>query len=267
MNDYKPALKRFGQNFLIDKNILDIIISRSDLNKNDCVLEIGAGKGFLTQALLETNIKFLNSIEIDERFKPELSLLERNHKNFRVYWSDAMNFDYENLQDMPNKIIANIPYNITTPLIWKLLNYASKGFTYHLYMVQKEAAERLTAKSNSKARYPLGVTLEAMGKANIIKNVSRKCFRPIPKVESCLIEIVIDKNFELGSNKIWNEFLHKAFSQRRKTLINNLAGFMNFTRENLENILSDLNVNLKIRAEDLDCETWLELYGYLAQNY
>ena len=183
-------LKQLGQNFLIDKNILEIIISRSELNSNDCVLEIGPGHGILTSALLKKNISCLHSIELDKRFQPELSQLENDNKNLFIHWNDALKFDYKTLQPFPNKVIANIPYNITTPLIWQLIKFSEKGLKYHLYMVQKEAAERLTAKPDSKSRYPLGITLEAIGKVNIIKNISRKCFRPIPKVDSCLIEIM-----------------------------------------------------------------------------
>ena len=260
MNKIIP-LKRYGQNFLIDKNILEFIISRSDLSLNDNILEIGAGKGFLTNALLEKNISFLHSVEIDERFKNELSKLENTHQNFKIHWADALKINYDTFNPFPNKIIANIPYNITTPLIWNFLKYASKGLNYHLYMVQKEAAERLTAKPDSKARYPLGITLEIMGSVEIVKNVSRKCFRPVPEVESCLIEIKLNRNFELSNNELWSEFLHKAFSQRRKTLINNLENFRKISRLDFENIFSDLKIDSKIRAEDLDSDSWLKIYN------
>ena len=130
------ALKRFGQNFLTDKNILSLIISRAELNPDDRVLEIGPGHGVLTWALLDSKISCLHSIELDERLRPELEELERCEKNFRLHWGDAVKFDYESLTPFPNKVIANIPYNITTPLIWNLLKFSSRGLNYFLFMLQ-----------------------------------------------------------------------------------------------------------------------------------
>ena len=250
-------LKRFGQNFLIDKNILSEIISRSSPSESDCVLEIGPGHGVLTRALLEKKISCLHAVEIDQRFRPELEELEGREKNFHVHWADAVKFDYEILNPFPNKIIANIPYNITTPLIWKLLKFSGLGLTYHLYMLQKEAALRLTAKADTKARYPLGVTIEAMGRASIVKNVSRNSFRPVPEVDSALVEIEIKKNFELAAQNSWSELLHLGFAHRRKTLLNNLKGFKNF---NWPEIFEELGLAPGIRAEDLTCDEWLSLY-------
>ena len=166
-----------------------------------------------------------------------------------------MKFDYEKLNPFPNKIIANIPYNITTPLIWKLLRFS--WLKYHLYMLQKEAALRIIAPPDTKERYPLGITIEAMGHAVIVKDVSRNCFRPIPKVDSAIVEIVIEKNFELAQDSLWSEMLHKSFSQRRKTLLNNLK---NFHDCDMNNILEALNINVNIRAEDLTSEEWLKIY-------
>ena len=251
------ALKRFGQNFLIDSNILAEIISRSDLSENDCVLEVGIGHGVLTKAILAQNVKCLYAIELDERLKPEIENLAIGHENLKIFWADAVKFDYSKLNPFPNKIVANIPYNITTPLIWELLKYSSQGLKNHLYMLQKESALRLTAPPDTKERYPLGITIEAMGHAKIIRNVSRNCFRPVPNVDSALVEIVINKNFELLNNDLWSELLHKSFSHRRKTLTNNLKDFHGI---NINEILSELNINENIRAEDLECEEWLRIY-------
>lgn len=249
------ALKRFGQNFLTDKNILSLIISRANLQINDYVLEVGTGHGVLTRALLEKNISRLYSIEFDERLRDELEELEKNEKALKIFFDDAVKFDYEKLNPFPNKIIANIPYNITTPLIWKLLRFS--GLKYHLYMLQKEAALRIIAPPDTKERYPLGITIEAMGHAVIVKNVSRNCFRPIPNVDSAIVEIVIEKNFELAQDSLWSEMLHKSFSQRRKTLLNNLK---NFHDCDMNNILETLNIKENIRAEDLTSEEWLKIY-------
>ena len=246
------TLKRYGQNFLIDKNILDLIISRADLRESDCVLEVGAGEGVLTRELLSHDIRHLHSIELDERLRASLEDLQ-GIQNFSLHWADAVKFDYDSLSPFPNKLIANIPYNITTPLIWELIKYASRGLNYYLLMLQKEAALRLTAKPDTKERYPLGIAIEAMGHANIIHNVSRTCFKPVPKVDSAITEIVIERNYELANDSLWSSLLHSGFSHRRKTLINNLRGF---------NGLDDLDLgelNNK-RAEDLTCGEWLKIY-------
>lgn len=241
------ALKRYGQNFLVDGNILSLIVKRAELSVEDIVLEVGPGHGVLTRALLAENVKCLHCIEIDERFKPELDGLSAENPSLKVHWGDAVKFDYESLSPFPNKAVANIPYNITTPLIWKLLRFAERGLRYHLYMLQKEAALRLTAPPDTKERYPLGVTVEAVGRARIVHNVSRGCFRPVPKVDSAVVEIEAVRNFEIANDSLWSEILHRGFAQRRKTLANNLRGI-------------DLLGYGKMRAEDLTCDEWLEIY-------
>ena len=241
------ALKRYGQNFLVDRNILSLIVKRAELSAEDTVLEIGPGHGVLTRALLAENVKCIHCVEIDERLKPELDELSVKNPSLKVHWGDAVKFDYESLVPFPNKAVANIPYNITTPLIWELLKFAKRGLKYHLYMLQKESALRLTAPPDTKERYPLGVTVEAVGNARIVHNVSRGCFRPMPKVDSALVEIEAVKNLEIANDSLWSEILHKGFAQRRKTLANNLRGI-------------DLLCYGRMRAEDLTCDEWLEIY-------
>ena len=250
------ALKRFGQNFLVDKNILNLIITRADLKSSDCVLEIGPGHGVLTRELLAHGISYLHAIELDERLHASLDDFTRD--NFALHWGDAVKFDYDTLSPFPNKLVANIPYNITTPLIWNLLKYASNGLRYYLLMLQKEAALRLTAKPDTKERYPLGIAIEAMGHAAIIHHVSRTCFKPVPKVDSAIVEIVIEKNFELSGNALWRELLHAGFAHRRKTLINNLRGF-----HEIQDL--DLGEFANKRAEDLTCCDWLKIYHDLTK--
>ncbi len=249
------ALKRYGQNFLTDKNILALMVKRSGVSDSDCVLEIGPGHGVLTRALLAEGVKCLHAVELDERFRPELEELAENDSRLILHWGDAVKFDYASLSPFPSKVIANIPYNITTPLIWNLLKYSHLGLTYHLYMLQKEAAERLTAPPDTKARYPLGVAVEAVGRAVIVRKVPRECFRPVPKVESAIVEIRIDRRTDLACSDTWSELLHRGFAHRRKTLAGNLKGF------------ADAGEFGSMRAEDLTCDEWLKIYGAMnAQN-
>ena len=254
-NNFKN-LKRYGQNFLVDKNILQNIIDYAQIKDDDVVLEIGPGQGVLTRALLSRGLRCLHAVEIDERLRPELESLANENLNLKLHWSDAVKFNYAELEPFPNKVIANIPYNITTPLIWELLKFAERGLNKFIFMVQKEAADRIAAKADSKERYPLGAAIEAMGGAKILKSVSPECFKPVPKVKSALIEIKIEKNFELMRDNLFSRLLHVAFAHRRKTLLNNLKNFVSEP----EQVLQDFK---NLRAEDLNADDWLKIYNLI----
>ena len=242
----KP-LKRYGQNFLIDKNILGLMISQANITENDCVLEIGPGHGVLTKAILAQKVKCLHCVELDERLRPELE--EIHDDRLTLHWGDAVKYDYSSLEPFPAKVVANIPYKITTPLIWELIKFADRGLRYMLLMLQKEAAERIIAPPDTKARYPLGVCIEAAGRAKVIRNVPPQCFRPIPKVYSAVVEIETARNFGLAGSALWSEMLHLGFAHRRKTLANNLKGWA---------IPEDLGGK---RAEDLSADEWIKIYS------
>lgn len=259
-NENPRPLHRLGQNFLVDRGVLADIVARGDVRAGDVVLEVGPGRGILTRALLERGAA-VHAVELDQRLRPELEALRDSPEaagRLSLHWADALKVDYAALVPSPGKVIANIPYNITTPLIWRLIGF---GLAYHLYMVQKEAAERLAAPADTKARYPLGVTLEVMGTVTQVRRVAPTCFRPVPKVESELVEIVIQKNHELARDPSWSELLHRAFAHRRKTLLNNLgrertSPLFHFWAERLD----EAGIDPKLRAEDLDGEAWLRLY-------
>ena len=262
--------KRFGQNFLIDKNILKEIIAYAEISQNDVALEIGPGKGVLTIELINADCRYIHCVEIDADLENWLKPIEKEHSSvLKIHFADALKFDYSALSPFPNKAVANIPYNITTPLIYNLLKYAERGLQKHVYTVQLEAAERLIAKADTKERYPLGVTLEAMGSAKILRHIARSCFRPVPNVDSCVIEINLTRNFELGADKLWNKFLHEGFRQRRKMLVNNLKGFSSgdgdeaLTVQRIVEALNEIGLDPKIRAEDLHSEEWIKLYKLL----
>jgi 16S rRNA (adenine1518-N6/adenine1519-N6)-dimethyltransferase len=255
------AKKRLGQNFLADRNVLLEIVKRASIEGEDVVLEVGPGRGVLTRELLSEGCVRLYAVELDRRLASELEPLCEEEPRLHLIWGDAMKVDYGALSPFPNKIVANIPYNITTPLIWKMLEFAPRGLTYHLYMVQKEAADRLLAPRDTKDRYPLGVTLEAMGTVTLVRHVPASCFRPMPRVESALVEITLVENFHLMHNTLWSDLLHGAFRQRRKTLVNNLKGFAGI--EDWRPVLEEVQIEEKIRAEDLSTEEWLKLYSRL----
>jgi 16S rRNA (adenine1518-N6/adenine1519-N6)-dimethyltransferase len=258
--------KRFGQNFLSDKNILREIVSHAEV-KDDVVLEIGPGQGILTIELINAGCSYIHCIEIDRDLENWLRPIENQHSSvLKIHFADAVKFDYSILNPFPNKAVANIPYNITTPLICALLGFADQGLRSHIYTVQLEAAQRLMAKADTKERYPLGVTLEAMGCVKILRHIPRTCFRPVPNVDSCVIEINLTQNFDLGADKLWNKFLHEGFRQRRKKLVNNLKGFNGLEVDHIIEALNIVGLDPKIRAEDLHSSEWIELYRRILSN-
>ena len=253
--------KRFGQNFLFDKNVIREIVSHAEISENDVVLEVGPGQGALTTELIKAGCSYIHCVEIDRDLESWLnSIVNANPSALKIHFADAVKFNYSLLKPFPNKAVANIPYNITTPLIYALLPYAERGLRRHVYTVQLEAAHRLMAKADTKERYPLGVTLEAMGDIKILRHVARTCFRPVPNVDSCVIEINLSQNFKLGADESWNSLLHTGFRQRRKTLVNNLKGFNSLDFEHIAETFYKIGLDAKIRAEDLHSQQWIELY-------
>lgn len=258
------ANTNIGQNFLIDKNIVQNICEAANIVSLDSILEIGPGKGILTTALVNSSAKKVYAIELDERLKDILLPLEENNEKLQIFWQDALRFDYrsaEHLRPYPNKLIANIPYHITTPLIWKLLEDAAPmGLNFMILMIQKEVAERLTARATSKERCPLGITLEKMGHVSILKKVSPNVFRPKPKVDSAIIKIELTEQDFLAQNPIWKKLLKAAFHKRRKTLLNNLISSNLLKKEAASIMIEELGMKPTVRAEELSIQQWTSLY-------
>ena len=220
--------KSLGQNFLADMAILRKIVERAALKPEDVILEIGTGQGVLSREILESPCSFLYSVEIDRTLEPFLSDIHILYpERFLLLWGDAMETDYSILTPAPVKVVANIPYNITTPILWKLLE-TLPSVGYFLLMVQREAADRITAVPRTKDRYPLGVTLELLGSTQKVMNVPATAFRPVPEVESCLLEISLQKERRLlVTDGFWRGMLRSGFSQRRKKLLKNLKNYRN----------------------------------------
>ena len=251
-----------GQNFLIDRGVVEFMIGRAALGAGDFVLEIGPGEGILTEGLLSTELEGLCTLELDARLKHAVEALAKRDERMTALWGDAVQFDYEReLPWNPNRVIANLPYHITTPLLWTFLEkLVPRGLRYMLLMVQLESAERIVSPAGHRERSPLGVTLEAMGKSLILRKVPPTSFRPRPRVNSCLIEINVDNNFELALDKGWRKLLSKSFAQRRKTLVNNwLAGYPMIDREAALRILGRHALRPSARAEELPLEKWLAI--------
>lgn len=248
-----------GQNFLIDRSVVDFIVGRAALGGEDFVLEIGPGEGILTEGLLAAPLGGLCTLELDTRLRHVVGALERRDDRMTALWGDAVRFDYEtSLPWYPNRVVANLPYHITTPLLWVFLEkLAPRGLRYMLLMVQLESAQRIASPAGHRERSPLGVAIEAMGGAEILRKVPPCAFRPQPRVNSCIMEIKLERDFRLALDRDWRALLARSFAQRRKTLVNNwIAGYPAVDRGLALSILDKNGLSPSARAEELTAEAW-----------
>ena len=222
-----PPRKRFGQHFLIDHNIVQKIIIRAAVQSHEHVLEIGPGRGALTKRLCQVASRVL-TIEIDTDLFAYLQNELQGFTNLEMSLGDALDYPYEHLT--PNTVIvANLPYNISTPLLFKLFN-ARALIDRMILMVQLEVAQRMTAKVGTREYGVLSVLSQHFSSIDLAFKVSRSCFRPRPDVESAVIELRLKSAETVGTDQELNVFVRvvkAAFSHRRKTLFNAMrdAGF------------------------------------------
>lgn len=252
-------LKRFGQNYLTDKNIVRKIINEFSPAYNNVVIEIGPGKGALTEFLVQ-RLNKLYAVEIDKRVIDDL---KNKYKNIEVINTDFLKLDTDNFAEGKNKIriIGNIPYNITSPIIFKLINQR-EIISDAVLMIQYEVARRITAKPNSKDYGILSVLLNFFSKAKFCFRVSANAFRPKPKVDSAVIHLFFDKEIPPDiPPKLFIQTVKAAFGNRRKTLRNSLAN------SQFHNIKFDkLNFDITRRAESLTTEEFIFLTRFIAAN-
>lgn len=246
--------KKYGQNFLTDKNLLNAIVRDAGIKKDDFVVEIGAGAGALTEVLSQ-NAREVLAFEIDEELRETLLSLQLKNVNFR--FEDFMKVDLSELNE-PFKVVANLPYYITTPIIFKLLEETDKLLSLTI-MVQKEVAERMVAKPSGDYGL-LSVMLAFYGEAKITRIVKRNMFQPEPNVDSAVVTLEIQKRFDVDKKKFYN-FVKTAFSMRRKTLLNNLSALCD--KEKLKRVFGE--EFLKRRAETLTIEEFVEAYKKINQ--
>lgn len=251
--------KKFGQNFLTDKNLLSAICDDAQITKEDEVLEIGAGMGALTEFLAK-NAKRVVSFEIDRELKDYL--LSKQFENVEFVFDDVMKHSLDEIEERfegDYKIVANLPYYITSPIIFKFLG-KSKKLKSLTVMVQKEVAERMIADNRSKDYGVLSVSISVCADAKITRGVNRKMFSPPPNVDSAVVRIDIKNKHDLDLDKFF-EFAKKIFSMRRKTLLNNLSQGYAISKQQLESVLGE-DV-LKKRAENFSPDEIVELFNKL----
>lgn len=251
--------KSLGQNFLFDTNLLKAIASDGKVSKEDVVLEIGAGAGTLTGVLAESAKKVI-SFEIDNSLISILNEVQNKHENIEFHFQDFMEADVENLFKGKAKVVANIPYYITTPIIFKLIEYLEK-FSSILVLIQKEVAERFASPCGSKNYGVTSVILQAIFDVSIPRIVKKECFTPAPKIDSALCLMIPHNKYNLTDFEGFKDFIHLAFSMRRKTLVNNLKTV--YDKELLEDKLQTLNYNCMVRPEDISVENYINLYKML----
>ena len=248
--------KKYGQNFITDKNLLSAIVEDCKITKEDSVLEIGPGAGTLTQEISKRAKKVL-CYEIDTNLKSVLEQTLFDCKNVEVVYKDFMKVSKEEIVEKLGQnfiLIANLPYYITTPIIFKAIEL--KELKKMFIMVQKEVAERICAKSG-KDYGILSVMIDFVSDASITRIVNRNMFTPTPNVDSAIIKIEMkNKGYDCDYNA-FSLIVHSAFSMRRKTLANNLMNALKISREQAQELISPLNPN--IRAEELSTQDFVNL--------
>jgi 16S rRNA (adenine1518-N6/adenine1519-N6)-dimethyltransferase len=269
-SSFRPR-KQFGQHWLKDENVLDQIIRAAELTTKDRLLEIGPGTGNLTTRLLSA-VSALVSVEIDRDLCKKLVHKYGDRDNFLLIQNDFLQSDLVSLlQDFPrfqnpNKVVANIPYNITGPIIAKLLGKiatpAPQQYDSIVLLVQKEVGDRLVAISGSKAYGALSIRVQYLASCELICDVPARLFYPPPKVDSVVIKLRPRTLEHLADNPRQLETLIKlGFASRRKMLRNNLKSLVSI--DNLDIVLEKLNFNPQCRAEDLSLENWILLSNNL----
>lgn len=258
--------KAYGQNFIFDKNFLKSIVMEL-VNENSEVLEIGAGAGTLTAMLCESAKKVV-SYEIDKNLQPILQENLNKYNNLNIIFQDIMKAnlsDIENNFDKDYIMVANIPYYITTPIIFKFL--ASNKIKSMSIMIQMEVAERLTAKAGTKEYGAITVAIDARANAKIIKKVSRNMFTPVPNVDSAIVKIdLVDNKFNISDQQILEDTIKCAFGNRRKTLYNNIKSYFNLTSDKAHQILQEANLPSDIRGEKLTTEQFVALSNIICKS-
>lgn len=262
--------KKFGQNFLIDNNILEKIIDAADITNENCVLEIGPGIGTMTRALAERAKKVV-VVEIDKNLIPILQDTLREHQNVKIIHSDILKVDINRIVEEENggrpiKVVANLPYYITTPIIMALFenHIAIRSITI---MVQKEVADRMQAGPGSKNYGALSLAVQYYAKPEVITKVPASCFMPKPNVDSTVIRLT---KYEKPPVEVKNEaylfaVIRAAFNQRRKTLVNGLvnADKLDVSKEKIIEALEQMGLPPMIRGEALNLKQFSELSNAL----
>ena len=258
--------KQFGQNFITDKNLLADVVEKSGADKDSTIIEIGCGAGTLTRALAE-RAKFVYAYEIDKNLQPVLAQTLAGLDNVEVTFKDFLKVRLDELEKTlpPYRVVANLPYYITTPLIMTFIEHSKECLSLTI-MVQEEVAERLCASANTPEYGAITANIALRGTCRIVKRVNRKLFYPSPNVDSAVVRIDIeDKRLDVADEALYKRTVQAAFSSRRKTLENNLVNTFSLSRENARAALEACGIDVKARGEILSPQDFARLSNELSK--
>lgn len=255
------AKKSLGQNFLINPGVLTKIIAAADLTKDDYVIEVGPGLGILTEQLAQAAARVL-AVELDTRLIPILQQKFAQTAAVKILHQDALQLA---LPEHSYKVIANIPYYITSPLLNHFLQANNKSPetvrglrpSLLIFLVQKEVAEKVCARTGDHTM--LSLQVQIFGKPSIVSQVSKSSFFPQPKVDSAILKIETYDQPLIQNTELFFKLISKAFSQRRKTLLNSLNTFQNHNKEQIANLFSQTKLDPGLRPQELEISDWQKL--------
>jgi len=253
--NYKKSL---GQNFIYDMDFLRALVKKLNVKSTDVIVEVGAGMGTLTQALVETGCQVI-SIEVDRRLKKYLEQHLMSYQNLQVVFEDALKYDFSKLPKF--RLIANVPYYITTPLIMQFLELPN--CTEINVLVADEVAARIVESPGSALYGALSVSCQLQAECKILQHVSRSLFTPKPKVDSAFISL--KKNGKPYDSEL-SKMLKAVFAARRKTILNALSSALKIDKQACEKILAEIGINLNYRPEQIS-PTQYEKISEISRKY
>ena len=268
------ANKSLGQNFLINDEVIENTVKAANITDKDLIIEIGPGLGTLTSLLLEKAKKVI-AIELDSRMVSILNDRFKNNTNFELIHEDVLKVDLYNLinsrkkdNNFKVKVVANLPYYISTPIIMKLLEQ-NKCIDEIIVMVQKEVGQRLTASTGTRMAGAITYAVDFFAEASEVICVPKESFVPSPKVESEVIKLKLrkDKKIEVEDEKLLFDIIQKSFSQRRKTLANSLVNYNIIdNKSDVEEMFKNLEIPNNVRGESLTLEQFGKIANYINEK-
>lgn len=277
MNKYNiKANKRFGQNFLIDDSVLEGIVENANISKNDLVIEIGPGLGNLTEYILE-RAGFTVLVEIDKNMIEILNDRFQNSDKFVLLNEDILKVSLDkyilklkeerNINFEKVKVVANLPYYITTPILFKLLQ-EEESIDEIMVMVQKEVADRMVANPETKDYGILTLMIDYLSDADIKIIVPNDSFIPAPNVTSAVISLKKSRKYTVKNEKILFDLIHASFAKRRKKMINSLemSNFNGLNKKQIEEIFKICDIDFNTRAEELKIEKYIQIADEVASR-
>lgn len=260
---FPPAIKRLGQNFLIDPNIVRKIVAAADLSPGDTVFEIGPGRGALTEALSRA-VRRVVAVEIDPQLHRLLQDRQADWPNVKLVCADALTYPLETVSTGAI-VVANLPYYLSTPLLFRLLEQRHR-FPRLVLMLQNEVADRLVAKAGTADYGILSVMAQYAAEITKVFRVSAQCFRPRPEVGSAVVSLRTKKEtmLSLDEESTFARLVKSAFAHRRKTLVNSLRD-EGYTSSVVMRALTDTGITATARAETLTLEQFMQLTGQLGR--